>query len=321
MVQGGTPLHAPKHGGEAVLQTPRAGKSVEMVCPACRGDLETDGSGLKCCACGQAYPSDPATGVRDLRLRTPKRVSLELVVPPVGASGPPELVDALVSCPVPQVDWSGYAPPVHLDPRLMSYLPRPSTPGALALDLGCGDGSYRGAMEHAGYRWVGLDIDPASASVVGDAQALPFANGSFDTVLSLTVLEHIQHPLLFASEAYRVLAPGRTLLGSAAFLEPMHSGSFYHHTHRGLWNTLTSAGFNVTMIAASPRWTVLRAQSGMALFPRMPLSLATAMVMPLQGAHRLWWLLAELAGMESARAKRLSMTAGSFHFVAEKPHL
>lgn len=51
--------------------------------------------------------------------------------------------------------------------------------------------------------------------IAGDGQSLPFANGSFDTVLALFVLCTIPDPDRTLSEAQRVLKPG----GSLLFLE------------------------------------------------------------------------------------------------------
>lgn len=48
--------------------------------------------------------------------------------------------------------------------------------------------------------------------VAGDGQSLPFASGSFDTVLTLFVLCTIPDPDRTLSEARRVLKPGGTLL-------------------------------------------------------------------------------------------------------------
>jgi hypothetical protein len=57
----------------------------------------------------------------------------------------------------------------------------------------------------------------------------------------------------------------------------------------------------------------------MSLFPAMPGLLADALVAPLQGLHRLWWAAASLVGPKATPDRRLSMTAGSLHFVARKP--
>lgn len=48
--------------------------------------------------------------------------------------------------------------------------------------------------------------------VVGDAQALPIADGSFDAAYSVNVLEHVPDPAAVAVECARTLAPGGVML-------------------------------------------------------------------------------------------------------------
>jgi SAM-dependent methyltransferase len=52
-----------------------------------------------------------------------------------------------------------------------------------------------------------------------DGTALPFRNGSFDLILSHSVIEHVANPLEYLKEARRVLAPsGVMLLNTAPYL-------------------------------------------------------------------------------------------------------
>lgn len=52
----------------------------------------------------------------------------------------------------------------------------------------------------------------APLRVVADAQALPFASGSFDAAYSINVLEHVPDPMQVARETARVLAPNGLML-------------------------------------------------------------------------------------------------------------
>src|SRR5262249_48981294 len=69
--------------------------------------------------------------------------------------------------------------------------------------------------------YVGMDVASSAASfftkpfVVGSAEELPFADGSFDALWSITVLEHVQHPEKALQEVARVLKPG-----GVAYLAP-----------------------------------------------------------------------------------------------------
>jgi SAM-dependent methyltransferase len=189
----------------------------------------------------------------------------------------------------------------------------------MALDLGCGIGLHRAVCEKLGYDWVGLDYGEIEAPILGDAHALPFASQSFDFILSLAVLEHLQYPAVAMNEAWRVLKPGGAFIGTVAFLEPFHGNSYYHHTHLGTLNSLRSAGFEVSHIAPSTTWTVLQAQAEMAFFPRMPAWLRSALIAPLQFAERVWWRLAALLGKVEDPMINVVRTSGMFAFVATKP--
>lgn len=75
-----------------------------------------------------------------------------------------------------------------------------------------------------------------TTDVIGLAEDLPFADGTFDGVLSIAVLEHVRDPFACAAELARVLKPGGWLKCCVPFLQPLHG--FPHHyfnmTHEGL---------------------------------------------------------------------------------------
>lgn len=103
--------------------------------------------------------------------------------------------------------------------------------GGLVLDVGAGRRPvYFGNVVN--YEIACYD----TTDVVGPADNLPFADGTFDGVLSIAVLEHVQDPFRCAAELVRVLKPGAWLKCCVPFLQPLHG--FPHHyfnmTHEGL---------------------------------------------------------------------------------------
>lgn len=98
-------------------------------------------------------------------------------------------------------------------------------PPCRVLEVGCGRGGFaiwlsRQApqLSLTGLDFSGAAIDIAQKSaaaqnakvefVQGDAEALPFADGSFDLVISCECMEHVPHPPQMAEELARVLKPG-----------------------------------------------------------------------------------------------------------------
>lgn len=113
------------------------------------------------------------------------------------------------------------------------------------LDAGAGRGAYRAIIGRHASQYVGLDVGlSAATAVVGDAQRLPFADGSFDTVFCSQVLEHVPEPWLALAEFRRVLKPGGYLILSVPHISWLHNEpyDFYRYTPHGLRFLLERAG-------------------------------------------------------------------------------
>jgi SAM-dependent methyltransferase len=91
-----------------------------------------------------------------------------------------------------------------------------SAPGHCLLDAGCGR-YLEFSRELAGQvRVVGIDLESqldtrnrrSPFAVRGDLDRLPFSDGSFDTIISRSVVEHLQHPEQVFREFSRALKPG-----------------------------------------------------------------------------------------------------------------
>ncbi|MGN6594058.1 MAG: glycosyltransferase [Terriglobales bacterium] len=101
---------------------------------------------------------------------------------------------------------------------LQNVLPRLPLRGQRVLEIGCGYGWLAPHLSAGGAAYVGLDLAesalrqfprelPACLPVRADACRLPFANGSFDLIFCLEVLEHIPERRALLREICRVAAP------------------------------------------------------------------------------------------------------------------
>jgi len=92
-------------------------------------------------------------------------------------------------------------------------------PGRTLLDVCCGPGYSAGEAVARGASACGIDIAPnmiaraqaqfpGAQFTVGDAEALPYADASFDAVVSSFGMLHLPEPERAMAEALRVLRPG-----------------------------------------------------------------------------------------------------------------
>lgn len=144
-------------------------------------------------------------------------------------------------------------------------------PGSRALDLGSGAGWGGWLLAEAGYDTWLLDFEANSLAlglvydhpglrgrrVVADASLPPFADGSFDLVVSQQFIHHIEEKGQLLAEVDRILRPGGIFALTepalslwTAVLERRHPDP--HEAHRIAWPTaylrdLRASGFEVLL--------------------------------------------------------------------------
>lgn len=160
--------------------------------------------------------------------------------------------------------WASIVKATPLHPQWLLRFSSP--PGALlaqargrTLDIGCAN-QWTEAQLPEGCEYLSLDYPPtgrdlyeANPHVFADAASLPFVAESFDTVLLLEVLEHLEQPGRALCEMARVLRKGGKAIVTVPFLYPMHDEphDYQRYTQYGLAREFSSAGLSVDQIEPS----------------------------------------------------------------------
>jgi SAM-dependent methyltransferase len=251
-----------------------------IVDPVSKRRLSPDGDDLLG-ADGQRYPS--FGGGWDLRPRTPGAT-----LDDANKSLQADIYDTRIG------ELSDFDHPHNLmlvhQRRLLEALPL--SPGDRVLEIGGHRSGLLPWLERTrGITGNGLDISPVwvraqnaaararrsdTVWVLGDAEALPFADESFNAVIALDVLEHLTHLDRAVTEAYRVLRPkGRFIVhmpvqdidgsfdgwqrwrDAADYAARQASVGHFHErmpTRRQMRTRLEAGGFHVLDVASFNVW-------------------------------------------------------------------
>jgi SAM-dependent methyltransferase len=125
------------------------------------------------------------------------------------------------------------------------------------LDVGCGDKPYEHFFRPHVTEYIGVERDVTFAAtraasrqrpdVTYDGHTLPFREASFDTVLSVQVLEHTPEPQRLLDEMARVLRPEGMLILTAPFSFRLHEEphDYFRYSPHGLRVMLARSGLEV----------------------------------------------------------------------------
>jgi ubiquinone/menaquinone biosynthesis C-methylase UbiE len=117
--------------------------------------------------------------------------------------------------------------------------------GARVLDAGAGEQRLRPLCEHLNYvaqdfaqydgkgDGIGFQTgtwDQTNLDIVSEITSIPEADGAFDAVLCIEVLEHVPDPVRALEELCRLLKPGGILLVTAPFCSLTHFAPYHFST-------------------------------------------------------------------------------------------
>lgn len=122
-------------------------------------------------------------------------------------------------------------------------------------DLGCGEQPYREWFLGHAEKYTGVDWGNTphllKADIIADLnEPLPIDSDVADTVVSLSVMEHLREPGIFLCEAYRILKSHGAFILEVPFMWWIHEAphDYFRYTRHGLQYLFEKAGFVNIMI-------------------------------------------------------------------------
>ncbi|MBD3727211.1 MAG: methyltransferase domain-containing protein [Moraxella osloensis] len=125
----------------------------------------------------------------------------------------------------------------------------------LMYDLGCGETPYKDfflnyADQYVGVDWAGSFHD-TKADVAADLnKPVPIDSEVADTIVSLSVMEHLCEPQNMLNEAHRILKPGGNIVLQVPWQWWIHEApyDFYRYSPYGLKYMFEKAGFTDVVV-------------------------------------------------------------------------
>ena len=96
------------------------------------------------------------------------------------------------------------------------------------LVVGSGNDPYRGLFPHPLEKYVRFDIKSygGKTDVVGDILEAPFEDESFDCIIAIEVMEHLEDPFTFKKEVKRILQKDGLIVLTVPFMFHLHADPY-----------------------------------------------------------------------------------------------
>ncbi len=152
--------------------------------------------------------------------------------------------------------------------QMLKNIP-PALSSSLALDAGAGDLNKRSYLIDKGYAYESCDFENVFSSESSKKQTyicnlfdMPMRNRTYDLVICVQVLEHVNDPIGSIDEIFRVLKDGGLIYLSTNFMYPRHGApyDFFRFTQDGLIFLFEKSGFKIEKISSHGGFPALCAQ-------------------------------------------------------------
>ena len=119
------------------------------------------------------------------------------------------------------------------------------------VDLGCGEAPYKEFFLRFCDKYVGIDrpgsLHKSKVDLEADLNtAIPLSDGYADTVVAISVMEHLYNPERFLHESFRILKNGGFFVLQVPFQWQLHEqpNDYFRYTLHGLQHLLRNSGFS-----------------------------------------------------------------------------
>lgn len=193
-------------------------------------------------------------------------------------------------------------------------------------DLGCGETPYKDFFLKYADNYIGVDwsssLHNIKADIVADLnKPFPIKSDVADTLVSLSVMEHLCEPQNFVNESFRILKPGGYVVLQVPWQWWIHEApyDFFRYTPYGLKYIFEKAGFSDVVVEAQSGFFttyVLKFNYFTNRFIRGPKILR---IIGLVGLSPFWYLGQKLAPILDKLDRNWQLEACGFYVSAKKP--
>lgn len=118
------------------------------------------------------------------------------------------------------------------------------------VDLGCGTAPYKEFFLQYADKYIGVDwtntLHTSKADVISNLnEKIKLEDNFADTIVSLSVMEHLCEPQIFLNESYRILKQDGTIILSTPWMWRIHEApyDYFRYTPFGLKYIFEKAGY------------------------------------------------------------------------------